>query len=223
MRTDNPLLPRISVIALVVFLVCTGAFLSAQSDLTRREPMAESSSQLNLLGFTIGKHTLADVQAKLGPSTPKKCSGNEEAPREICYTSNSLDHTKVIFRAGFSGGWTELDGYKIISGNLTPQCFRQCSSTVSLPRIIKTDSGLRLGLTRQQVEQILGKPIRSSSSRLRFRRKSRQAMTKEEADKQSSVFSVPTKDPYWEVLDTIDIVLAQGRAIEIDVYRTISY
>src|SRR5579872_5249435 len=70
------------------------------------------SGNLTILGFTLGKSTLAEVQARLGRSEIKRCSRDEGAPKELCYASAGSDHTGVVFEAGFSGGWERLEGFK---------------------------------------------------------------------------------------------------------------
>src|SRR4051794_37274042 len=109
------------------------AFGSASITFVRPDSQTSSDpnvkSQLTVMGFTLGKSTLADVQARLGRSAPRKCSREEEASKEVCYVSSGKDHTKVIFEAGFSGGWTELDGYKVIAAGVERRCYRECPRT----------------------------------------------------------------------------------------------
>src|SRR5437762_10447522 len=99
--------------------------------------------QLSFLGFTLEKNTLEDVQAKLGISRTFRCT---DQANEICYMGR--DGTRVAFESGFSGAWTELDGYKIISNEVKSQCYRQCSASASVDKDVHTAAGLRLGLTR---------------------------------------------------------------------------
>ncbi len=55
------------------------------------------SQYLTVMGFTIGKNTLKDVTAKLGPV-------RASAPGEVCYVSiDPADQTRVIFRADSVG------------------------------------------------------------------------------------------------------------------------
>ena len=129
----------------------------------------------------------------------------------------------MVFESGVSGGWTKLDGYKIISARLNPQCYRQCSAAAFANNSIRTSGGLRLGLTRQEVIQLLGKPTHAAGNKLTFQWQSRQAMTKEEIEKESKTFSSPAKNPYWNVLDTIYMTLANDRVEEIEVLHTVSY
>jgi hypothetical protein len=181
------------------------------------------SSHLTLMGFQLGKTTLADVQARLGDSKIRRCSREEEASEEICYVSANGDHTRVIFEAGFSGGWTELAGYKIISGRSNPPCYRRCTPTALVSGEVHSDGGLRIGLTRQQVAKLLGNPARSTANRLTFQWNSRRAMTKEEIKKESETFHSPVKDPYWDAQDTFIILLEHSRVIQIRVSHTVTY
>src|SRR5579863_10550834 len=49
------------------------------------KPTPESAGHLEILGFTLGKSTLAEVETKLGKSAATKCSREEEASKEVCY------------------------------------------------------------------------------------------------------------------------------------------
>ena len=71
--------------------------------------------------------------------------------------------------------------------------------------------------------QLLGKPTHAAGNKLTFQWQSRQAMTKEEIEKESKTFSSPAKNPYWNVLDTIYMTLANDRVEEIEVLHTVSY
>ena len=105
-----------------LLLLTLGASLaSAQS-----QQVPNIAEHLEILGFTLGSSTLSDVQAKFGKSATRKCSREEEAPAELCYVSAGKDQTRVVFEAGFSGGWKELDGYKVIAGSLQRPCYRRC-------------------------------------------------------------------------------------------------
>ena len=95
-----------------------------------------------------GKSTLAEVEAKLGKSAARKCSREEEASKEVCYLAGE-GQTRVVFEAGFSGGWKELDGYKMIAGSLQRPCYRQCPRVSQVTDDVQTEGGLKLGLTNE--------------------------------------------------------------------------
>jgi hypothetical protein len=181
------------------------------------------TSHLRMMGFLLGKNTLADVQAKLGKSAAIKCSHQEEASKEVCYVSAAKDQTKVVFEAGFSGGWKELDGYKVIAGGLERRCYRQCPRTAQVTSDLQTEGGLKLGLTREHLIALLGTPKEDRGNALSFQWQSRQAMTKQQIQAESKTFKSPVTDAYYDVQDTIEVTLANSKVVEFDVHHIVTY
>jgi hypothetical protein len=173
-------MPRKSIKACIVLLTIGAGLASAQS-----HPATKVPGHLKMMGFTLGKSTVADVQASLGKSVPRKCSREEEASKEVCYVSTGKDQTKVVFEAGFSGGWKELDGYKVIAGTSERRCYRQCPRASQVTSDVQTEGGLKLGLTREQLIALLGAPKQARGNKLRFQWQSRQAMTAEQIKAES--------------------------------------
>src|SRR5690349_10715713 len=100
-----------------------------------------SSSHLKLAGFTLEVSTLADVEKKLGPSTPGGCSKEADASKMICYVSDGAEKTRVIFESGPSGGWSILDGFKVIAGKIASTCSLQCKTATALGSDAQTNGG----------------------------------------------------------------------------------
>jgi hypothetical protein len=204
--------------ATLVLLTVSAARVSAQS-----QPAPKIGGHLEMLGFTLGKSTLADVQAKLGKSTVRRCSREEEASKEICYMAAGKDQTRVVFESGFSGGWKELDGYKVIAGSLQPgPCYRQCPRASQVTSDVQTHGGLKLGLTREQVTALFGPPQKTRGNRLTFQWQSRQAMTQEEKDAASKTFKTPATDAYYDVQDTIEVTLSNSKVVEFSVHHIVT-
>jgi hypothetical protein len=176
------------------------------------------SKRLTVMGFT-----LADVQAKLGKSVAKKCSRDEEESMEVCYMTGGKGHTKVVFEAGFSGGWKELDGYKVIGGSLARPCYRQCPRASQVTSDVQTKGGLKLGLNRGQLIALLGPPKQTSGNKLTFQWQSRQPMTKEQNEHESKTFKSPVTDAYYDVQDTICVILADSKVVEFEVHHIVTY
>lgn len=199
--------------------------------LTARACVASAQSQsapqvdghLKLLGFTLGKSTLADVQAQFGKSVTRKRSSEEEASEEVCYVSVGNDQTKVVFEAGFSGGWKQLDGFKVIAGEVEHPRYRQCTRASQVTIAVRTDAGLKLGMTRQQLLALLGAPKEVRGSHHTFEWDSRQAMTKEQEEAESKTFKSPVTDAYYDVQDTIEVTLADSKVVEFAVHHIVTY
>lgn len=192
-----------------------------QTEAPRPKRISEVSQHFSFLGFTLGKSTLADVQTKLGHSEILKCSQEEEAGEEVCYVSPGDDQTKVVFESGFSGGWTELDGFKLISGKLKPRCYRECTRTPLVHGNLCTVGGLKLGLTERQLKELLGSPKRTRGNKLTFRWQSRLPMSKEQIEKGQQT-SLPMKDAFWDVVDTVEVTLMDSKAVEFHVKHIVT-
>lgn len=186
------------------------------------QPPRGLAHDLRIMGFTLGKSTLADVQAKLGKSAVRKCSYEEEASSEVCYVSAARDQTKVVFEAGFSGGWKELDGYKVIAGSVRQRCYRQCPRAAQVTRDLRTEGGLRLGMVREQLIALLGAPKQVRRNKLTFQWQSRRAMTKEQIEAEIRTFKSPLTDAYFDVLDTIEVTLADSKVVEFEVHHIVT-
>lgn len=198
-------------------------FLSVGVASASSQPPPKMTGNIELLGLTLGKNTLADVQAKFGASPTRRCSREEEAADELCYESAGKDRTKVVFEAGFSGGWTQLDGFKVIAGDLEPRCYRQCPKAGQISAEVRTAAGLRLGMTREELIALLGTPTQIRGKRLRFQWQSRLAMTKEEKEAESKTYKSPVTDAYYDVQDTIDVTLENSKVAEFEIRHIVTY
>lgn len=186
------------------------------------QPAPKIAGHLEILGFTLGKSTLAEVEAKLGKSAARKCSREEEASKEVCFLAGE-GQTRVVFEAGFSGGWKELDGYKVIAGSLQRPCYRQCTRVSQVTDDVQTEGGLKLGLTHEQLITLLGPPKRTRGNKLSFESQSRQPMTKEQQEAESKASKSPVTDAYYDVQDTIDVTLADSKVVEFTVHHIVTY
>lgn len=219
-------LPRTrGLLPLVLCLVCSQLSARAHS---RRGTPAQSRSTLNItrhleiLGFTLGKSTFADVEAKLGKSPAGRCSPGEEASIEVCYFARD-GRTRVVFESGSSGGWKVLDGYEVIASNLHWPCYGQCPRASRVTSDVQTEGGLKLGLTREKLIALLGPPKKTRGNEFTFEWDSRVAMTEKEEETESKTFNEPIRDAYWDVDDTIRVTLADSKVVEFTVEHVVSY
>lgn len=185
----------------------------------------DMAPHMGLLGFTLEHSTLADVEDKLGITALGGCSTEEGAreegaPKVVCYISKAPDKTRVFFESGFSGGWSTLTGFKVVSSSLTSDCHLRCAATSSITRGIKTKGGLRLGLTREQLVALLGTPTEVNGSHLIFQRQWERPMTKAELDRERQNYNNDETRPYFDVIDTVDAEIAGSRVAAFEVMRT---
>ncbi len=111
---------------------------------------------LNVLGFTLGENEVGDLERKLGKAQVSRAP--EHAMTQRCYESKGADHTVLVFE-DWSG---TLSGFRIYrSAKNDPLCKR----TPLIMAEIATASGLKLGLSREKVLRILGKPARTTGNR----------------------------------------------------------
>lgn len=196
--------------ALAVTIAAAGTRQSQSS------PPRNLAGQLNLMGFTLGKSKLADVESKLGEAAPRRSSNAQYASNQICYVS-SIGDTTVTFESGPSGGWTYLDGFAVMAGNRAVQPRRRsCTRTAEVTNDVHTEAGLRLGLTRADVTRMLGNPRHVRGNRLIFQWLSKTPMTKEEIAAENFT------SRYWDVLDTIEITFSNSKVIAFTVDHSVT-
>jgi transglutaminase-like putative cysteine protease len=141
---------------------------------TPREPASPeirrfSSSNLRILGIVITEgdllgldDLLGRVSSKLGKTTVIERGDAATGRTQICYTSPVHPGSLYLI---FEGGETDLSFYLFAEGPRWKGGDR-CVGSKLISSTLATASGLRWGLTRQQVEAILGKPTTSSENRL---------------------------------------------------------
>jgi hypothetical protein len=185
----------------------------------QRPSKPDVSSHLVLMGLKLGRNTLVDVQRKLGKSPVGHCSQEEGASNEICYASSGPDKTKVFFESGFSGGWSHLDAFKVVSGSHDPGCSLQCQASSGITSDVHTDGGLKLGLTQAELIALLGSPLRADGNNITFQWESRKPMTKAEIQKSEQH---PVQYPYWNIVDTIEVIVADSKVIQFEVSHSVT-
>jgi len=116
-------------------------------------------SHLTVTGLTLGKSTLTDVRNKLGMAAyyKNKLDG-DEADDELYFSSNIKgDDTVMVFSSGTYGGWEYIDGFSIITlGQIDTRQIKPAPSPL-ITKQISTRSGLRLGISPNELETIMGK------------------------------------------------------------------
>jgi hypothetical protein len=180
------------------------------------------SRHFKLLGLTLGKNTFADVQIKLGGAQRRRCSGAEEGIDQLCYLSSD-QRAKIVFLSGFPGGWSNLDGFKIIAADSQEPCYTQCPRASLNSNSIQTAGGLRLGLNPEQVHRLLGSPRKIEGDTLIFQWEAKQPWTKDDFDKDQRVPKTAAADAFWDVLDTISVTFKGSKVVQVGVYHTVTF
>jgi len=129
------------------------------------------STNLTLLGFTLGRDEVSDLERRLGNAQPSSAPEHDMTQR--CYQSKGPDRIVVVFK-----DWVgTLSGFRVYkSASDIPLCTKAAFAESDL----STASGLKLGLTRERVIQILGKPTKEVRGHLVYRDESEKPLTDED-------------------------------------------
>src|SRR2546429_7490493 len=128
---------------------------------TKRVEITDADA--TILGFAIGNASVKDVQAKLGSAKIERVSREEESDTAMCYVS-PVDGTVLVFYSGAMGGWKDITWFAIWSREAPYPNPSQCASSPLISQNLATDSGLRLGLTKNELEGIAGRPTKAGSA-----------------------------------------------------------
>src|SRR5258708_38111073 len=106
-----------------------------------------------VLGLTIGSASLKDVQAKLGQT--KFLPRNESSPNTVCYVSPT-DGTVLSFGAAAMGNFVDVTEFALWSREARFPNVEACLPSKLVSRSLSTSSGIKLGLSLQQLSAIVG-------------------------------------------------------------------
>jgi len=127
-----------------------------------------TNADATILGLAIGRASLKDVQAKLGSANVTRVSREEESDVSICYVSPA-DGTVLVFYSGVMGGGKDITWFALWSREAAFPHTSQCTPSKLVSRSLGTQSGLRLGLTKADLERIVGKPTERGPGELKGR------------------------------------------------------
>jgi hypothetical protein len=129
-------------------------FAVPQEKIRRGNP---DTAHLTLLGFVIGESTVREVQDQFGSA--EKLPRKEHAPERICYSSNNRkNETILIIEAGPLGGYNIITAFRILSNHAGLEESHRCKEIPNISRETGTNSGLRIGLSERELEDLLGVP-----------------------------------------------------------------
>jgi hypothetical protein len=116
--------------------------------------------QFEVAGLTLMKAEMGDVERTLGAATAFR--SRESHFSERCYASDGKDGTVLVLE-----DWAgTLVGFRIyhVSLNSTEKCTR----TPAVSAQLATAGGLRLGLTRAEVLELLGAPSKRTENSITY-------------------------------------------------------
>lgn len=187
---------------------------------TKRVEITDADA--TILGFAIGHASLVDVQAKLGSAKIERVSREEESDTAICYRSPA-DGTVLVFYSGAMGGWKDITWFAIWSREAAFPHASQCASSTLVSQSVSTDSGLRLGLTKNEVAEIAGRPTKVGPTSSKYEYLCLQKMTEEQIKGFKANNWDVTKDPYLDRMSWIDVRYVNSAAARLEIGRIESY
>lgn len=182
-----------------------------------------TDADATILGLTIGRASLKDVQAKLGTASVRRVSHDEESDVSVCYVS-PLDGTVLVFYSGAMGGWKDITWFALWSREATFPHASQCATSKAVSRSLHTQSGIGLGLTNADLEQIVGKPTEHATRSLKYNFLCRRKMTADEINrfKVANDWDVQN-NPYFDRTSWIEVRHTGSTATRIEVGSLDSY
>jgi hypothetical protein len=181
-----------------------------------------NESHITILGFTIGEHSLKDIQSKLGNTNilrKEECS-----TIQICYSSNlNSDKTIVVFETDAMGGWDELTTIYIFSDKANFPNFKQCKKSELISKEIQTKSGLKLGINKKQLKGILGEPTNYIKDDLFYIYETKRKMTKEEIEGMSKQWPDVKDNPYFDEFSYIHAKFIDDKMTYLSISKSESY
>jgi hypothetical protein len=216
---------------IAAFLIL-GMIMCAAQTRREKEPLCDqqetkraeiTDTDATVLGFAIGHASLKDVQAKLGSAKIERVSREEESDTAMCYVS-PVDGTVLVFYSGAMGGWKDITWFAIWSREAAYPHPSQCASSTLVSQNLATASGLRLGLTKNELEEIAGRPMKVGPASAKYEYICRRKMTGEEIKgfKDVNNWDV-TSDPYFDRMSWIEVQYVNSAASRLEIGRIESY
>jgi hypothetical protein len=150
---------------------------------------ALANKNFTILGLAVGTQ-FKEIGAKLGKAQSVQRGDGAAGRDQVCYASaDSAETVHVIFEFGeLASVFYLFTGGKDWKGSNLCHKSKQISSTVS------TSSGLQLGLTRPQIEAILGKADFATKDKLIWNRQVEKKTTAEEFARMRKEYPEPLSD-----------------------------
>jgi hypothetical protein len=181
-----------------------------------------TEADATILGLSIGRSSLEDVQEKFGRAEIERVSREEESDVSVCYIS-PIDQTILVFYSGAMGGWKDVTWFAIWSREAAFPHASQCASSTLVSQSVATDSGLRVGLTKKEVAGIAGRPTKIGPTSSKYEGLCLQKMTEEQIKGFKANNWDVTKDPYLDRMSWIDVRYVNSIAARLEIGRIESY
>ncbi len=165
-------------------------------------------SNFQILGITLGDSSIEDIKRKIGPASEMPAKDPENSV--MCYVSPGNHPTTLEFE-----NWTEPIEFRLFQ--TSEQRATQCTVSRKVSKSLSTGSGLRLGMDRRRVVQILGRPYRIKGTHFVYESTYTRSLKPEEQKRATKVTPLPKT---MEVYERIDLQFDGSSVIRIDAVRS---
>lgn len=149
------------------------------------------TNNFKILGLSLETLDFDKVAAKLGKASVVERGDASYSRSQVCYVSGAgPDRINLIFESGEGLSSTVY----IFRGGPDWKGSNLCVKSNRVSSGLTTGTGLRLGLSRAQVEAILGKPDSVESNRVAYCREFQREATKEEFERSRREYPAPLSD-----------------------------
>jgi hypothetical protein len=142
----------------VIFFLALACLLLFFIEAARAADKTPIQSHITILGLIIGDATSQDIYSRLGPTIPIK-----DGVSQLCYVSDR-DETLIIFTTENS----QCTGVKLMSQKMKFYKWHFCEKSSPVSKHLATGSGIKLGMSKNQLKAILGPPESDSNSLLNY-------------------------------------------------------
>jgi len=143
----------------------------------------------NILGLSLDMVDSDKITAKLGKVTFVDHGDGANWRRQACYVSvGQSDRVYWVFE--FAEG--PSSAFDLFRGDANWNGNELCAKSKLVSKTVATTSSLKLGLSRSEVEAILGKPEATSGERIAYCRKFKRTTTRREFEKLRADYGAPS-------------------------------
>lgn len=179
--------------------------------------LLEKSHQ-TILGFTLIKNSLSDVENKFRGTQKVPIEGYTHGTSVCISAAQADDLTKVLF---IRIPVADLHGFVLLAGESRVKAPGRCIPSAEVHIATKTPGGIRLGMGKEEVVKLLGKPSSQSDNLLLYRFEILKKFSKESFEQ----YTTENKDAdpktlYSEVRTDIKIEFVKNRVVSYSVSTT---
>ena len=107
--------------------------------------------------------TVQQVERALGRTVARDTGDAAGHSRLLCYRLGGRSSDALVFESSEMGGGTRITGFNVVPAGTRPDLEQSCRSIPVGVQSVVTDRGIRIGLTRKEVDALLGRPGRDSA------------------------------------------------------------